>query len=100
MMDDLAHEHVPLLQSLLNGPRPITTVAALKPEAIGKHLGRILRRFAQEGFSVVAMRLDYLDKETAVILCQGDDPASKVPCSFCTFSVIVLHDFAVINVIS
>ena len=77
-LETVSSEEAPLLQSLLNGPRPITTVAIIKPEATEKPLGRVLRRFAQEGFSVVAMRMENLEKEVAMALCQDRQAADKV----------------------
>ena len=64
--EDFCHEEVPVMQSLLLGSRPLTTVCLIKPEAVPKHVGKILRSLVQEGFTVVAARMAFLTRQQAL----------------------------------
>ena len=56
-VETLWYADMPVVQSLLEKPRVIPTVCVLKPRSATKHLGRVLKRLGQEGFSVVGMKM-------------------------------------------
>ena len=56
-VETLCHGELSALQSLLATPRPIPTVCLLKPCTAAKHLGKVLKRLAQEGFTVINMKM-------------------------------------------
>ena len=56
-VETLKHGEMSVLQSLLQKPRVILTVCILKPRIATKHLGKVLRRLGQEGFSVVGLKM-------------------------------------------
>ena len=53
---------------MLSGPRPITTLLVVKPDAVQRHLSKLLRRVSQEGFKVVGLCLETLSPEQAELL--------------------------------
>ena len=57
----------------LTGPRLLTTVMVIKPLAFRKHLSKILKRIAQENFTVVAARLTTITSDRAKELVPKDD---------------------------
>ena len=60
---NLTLENIP--DMLLCDCVPLTTFLLIKPRATQKHLSKILRRVLHEGFSVVGLRLDLMDKALA-----------------------------------
>ena len=54
-----------VLQTMLSDARPITSLVVLKPSAVQRHLGRLLKRLAQEDFQTVALRTAVLTTEQA-----------------------------------
>ncbi|XP_002738289.2 dynein axonemal assembly factor 8-like [Saccoglossus kowalevskii] len=66
--------------TMLSGARMLTTVAVIKPDALRKHLGKILKRICQEGFNVVGMRLDLLTEDEAKLLIPKSDLPNEVLC--------------------
>lgn len=56
-VETLQHGEMSVLQSLLEKPRVVLTVCVLKPRIATKHLGKVLRRLGQEGFSVVSLKM-------------------------------------------
>ena len=62
-----------MLYLLFTGVRPLTTVLVVKPDVVQKKLGKLLKRVTQEGFRVVALRLELLTKEQAACLVPLQD---------------------------
>lgn len=56
-VETLWYADMSVVQSLLEKPRVIPTVCVLKPRAATKHLGKVLKRLGQEGFSVIGMKM-------------------------------------------
>ena len=56
-VETLWYADMSVLQSLLEKPRVIPTVCVLKPRTATKHLGKVLKRLGQEGFSVIGMKM-------------------------------------------
>ena len=67
-VETLRYEDMPVLQSLLEKPRVIPTVCILKPGIACKHLGKVLKRLGQEGFSVAGMKMMILSSVDASTL--------------------------------
>ena len=67
-VETLRYEDMPVLQSLLEKPRVIPTVCILKPGIAAKHLGKVLKRLGQEGFSVAGMKMMILSSVDASTL--------------------------------
>ena len=62
-VETLWYADMSVIQSLLEKPRIIPTVCVLKPRTATKHLGKILKRLGQEGFSVIGMKMMRLSSE-------------------------------------
>ena len=60
---DLTQENV--MDEIEGGQQPITTLLLVKPSAVQKFLPRILRKIAQEEFSIMGLRLLLLDEKKA-----------------------------------
>lgn len=56
-VETLWYADISVVQSLLERPRVIPAVCVLKPRTAAKHLGKVLKRLGQEGFSVIAMKM-------------------------------------------
>ena len=56
-VETLWYADMSVVQSLLEKPRVIPTVCVLKPRTATKHLGKVLKRLGQEGFSVIGMKM-------------------------------------------
>ena len=67
-VETLWYADMSVLQSLLEKPRVIPTVCVLKPRTATKHLGKVLKRLGQEGFSVIAMKMMCLTSADASTL--------------------------------
>ncbi|CAH1795909.1 unnamed protein product [Owenia fusiformis] len=67
-----------ILDSLVYGPRPLTTTLVIKPVAVHKHLAKILRRLTLEGFTLAAVRLTMLDTQQASHLVPIQDKQNEV----------------------
>ena len=59
-VETLWYADMSVVQSLLERPRVIPTVCVLKPRTATKHLGKVLKRLGQEGFSVIGMKMMHL----------------------------------------
>ncbi|XP_033096737.1 uncharacterized protein LOC117101002 isoform X3 [Anneissia japonica] len=61
-----------VFKSMTAGPRPITTIAVIKPDSVKRNLVKILKYIAREGFKVVAFKLLVMsmDQATALIPSQ------------------------------
>ena len=53
-----------IFDTMLSGPRPITTILLIRPEAVRRHFSAVLRRVVQEGFHVVGLKLEALSEST------------------------------------
>ena len=56
-VETLCYADTSVVQSLLEKPCVIPTVCVLKPRTASKHLGKVLKRLGQEGFSVIALKM-------------------------------------------
>ena len=67
---------VPL--SMLVGPRPITTVALVKPSCLlnTKNLAKIFKSICQENFDIVALRMSVLTQNEAEVLVHNYEAVS------------------------
>ncbi|RUS90016.1 hypothetical protein EGW08_002203, partial [Elysia chlorotica] len=63
---DLTREHV--LEEVAAGQQPICTLLLLKPQAMERHLSRVLRKVVQEQFKIVGLRMLCLSQEQALKL--------------------------------
>lgn len=54
-----------VFQTMMTGVRPIVTVLVAKPDVVRKSLGKLMKRISQEGFVVVALRLEVLTTQQA-----------------------------------
>lgn len=70
-VETLQHGEVSVLQSLLGKPRVIPTVCVLKPSITTKHLGKVLKRLSQEGFSVIGLKLMILSDADVRLLMEN-----------------------------
>ncbi|KAK2148746.1 hypothetical protein LSH36_485g02057 [Paralvinella palmiformis] len=43
----------PVFETMLSGPRPITTLLLCKPNVVQHHLAKLIKRLTQEGFTIV-----------------------------------------------
>lgn len=73
----LAPDDVPIIASLLAGPRLLTTVCIIKPDAVPRHVGKVLKRLTREGFNVVNIKMDYLTEGDGLALVLRDWDALK-----------------------
>ena len=62
-----------IFDSMLRGPRPLCTLLLVKPDVVKQWLSKLLRRLAQEGFVVVAMRLESLSEDLAIKVIPEED---------------------------
>ena len=62
-----------IFDSMLRGPRPLCTLLLVKPDVVKQGLSKLLRRLAQEGFVVVAMRLESLSEDLAIKVVPEED---------------------------
>jgi nucleoside diphosphate kinase len=62
---------------MLSGPQPISTLLAVKPRAVKKHLTKILRKVLLEGFKVVGLRQAVV-REEEELLCLIDEDGQLV----------------------
>ncbi|XP_070548273.1 dynein axonemal assembly factor 8-like [Ptychodera flava] len=69
-----------IFDTMLSGPRPLTTLVVIKPDAFQRHLGKILKRICQESFNVVGMRLEVLSADEAKVLVPPCDVQNEVLC--------------------
>ncbi|XP_071807042.1 dynein axonemal assembly factor 8-like [Asterias amurensis] len=67
-----------IYKAMLVGPRLLTTVMVIKPLAFRKHLSKILKRIAQENFTVVAARLTTITSDRAKELVPKDDQKNEL----------------------
>lgn len=69
---------LPIMQSLLVGPRPLPTVALVKPSCVAntKKIGKILKSLIQENFDIVALSMRALTRSEAQVLVRDDEPVS------------------------
>lgn len=70
-VETLQHGEISVLQSLLGKPRVIPTVCVLKPSITTKHLGKVLKRLGQEGFSVIGFKMMILSDADVRILMEN-----------------------------
>ena len=70
-VETLQHGEISVLQSLLGKPRVIPTVCVLKPSITTKHLGKVLKRLGQEGFSVIGLKMMILSDADVRILMRN-----------------------------
>lgn len=68
----LLPDDIPIISSLLAGPNPLNTVCIIKPDAVPRHVGKVLKRLAREGFVVVNMRMDMLTEGDAMAIVARD----------------------------
>ena len=61
-----------IFDTLLAGQKVFSTVLIAKPDVVQRHLGRLLRRISQEGFSIVAMRLLTLTSDEVLTVLPAD----------------------------
>ncbi|KAK7479411.1 hypothetical protein BaRGS_00029328 [Batillaria attramentaria] len=54
-----------IIDSMLCEPPLLTTFLLVKPQAVRKHLSKILRKIVQEGFTIVGFRMDMMEKRVA-----------------------------------
>ncbi|XP_028401407.1 uncharacterized protein LOC114524506 isoform X2 [Dendronephthya gigantea] len=66
---------VPIIQSLLFGPRPLPTIALIKPYCVAntKKIGKIFKSFLQENFDIVALNMRVLTQSEAQVLVRNDE---------------------------
>lgn len=76
-VETLKHADMSVLQSLLAKPRVIPTVCVLKPRIATKHLGKLLKRLGQEGFSVTGLKMTSLTPAEVSALMARQVRASK-----------------------
>ncbi|XP_071958654.1 dynein axonemal assembly factor 8-like [Antedon mediterranea] len=57
-----------VFKSMTAGPRPITTLAVIKPYSIERNLVKILKYMTREGFKVVGLRLVQMSRDQALAL--------------------------------
>ena len=67
---------VPIIQSLLAGPRPLPTVAVIKPSCVAntKKISKILKSVLQENFDIMALSMRVLTQSEAQVLVRDDEP--------------------------
>lgn len=73
----LLPDDVPIISSLLAGPSPLNTVCIVKPDAVPRHFGKVLKRLAREGFLVANLRMDMLTNSEAMAVVARDWGCSK-----------------------
>ncbi|XP_077985176.1 dynein axonemal assembly factor 8-like [Glandiceps talaboti] len=78
---DIVYIEESIYDTMLSGPRPLTTVAVIKPDALHRHLAKLLKRICQEGFSVIGMRLEVLSRDDAKVLVPAEDKTNEVLCN-------------------
>lgn len=52
-----------IFEMMQSGPRPFTTFLVIKPRALQRHLSKIFKKLAQEGFKIVGLKLQTLTVE-------------------------------------
>ena len=69
---------VPIIQSLLAGPRPLPTIALIKPSCVvnTKKISKIFKSVLQENFNIVALSMRVLTRSEAQVLVRDDEPVS------------------------
>ncbi|XP_032225718.2 dynein axonemal assembly factor 8 [Nematostella vectensis] len=73
-VETLSPNDVHITSSLLAGPCPIVTLCVVKPDAVPRHVGKVLRRLVREGFRIVQARMMCLSNtEAALIACRDAD---------------------------
>lgn len=58
---------------MTSGPQLITTALIIKPRAVKRHLSKIVKKIIQEGFKIVGMRLQILNKENVLHLLRNEE---------------------------
>ena len=80
-VETLWYADMSVLQSLLEKPRVIPTVCVLKPRTASKHVGKVLKRLGQEGFSVIAMKMMCLSsKDVSTLMAEKVSGSTEVNC--------------------
>lgn len=78
-VETLGYADTSVLQSLLEKPRVIPTVCVLKPRTASKHLGKVLKRLGQEGFSVIALKMTCLSsKDVSTLMAEKEKLESHI----------------------
>ncbi len=69
---------VPIIQSLLAGPRLLPTIALIKPSCVvnTKKISKIFKSVLQENFDIVALNMRVLTHSEAQVLVRDDEPVS------------------------
>ena len=77
-LDTAQFTEVPIIQSLLVGPRPLTTIALIKPLCVAntKKISKIFKSILQENFSIVSLNMRVLTQSEAQVLVRDDEPVS------------------------
>ena len=57
---------------MTSGPQLLTTLLIIKPRAVKRHLSKIIKKIVQEGFKIVAMRLQTLTDDNIQYLLKND----------------------------
>ena len=70
---------VPIIQSLLVGPRPLPTIALIKPSCVAntKKIGKIFKSILQENFDIVALNMRVLTQSEAQVIVRNDESVSS-----------------------
>lgn len=88
-VETLQHGEMSVLQSLLEKPRVIPTVCVLKPSITTKHLGKVLKRLGQEGFSVIGLKVVSLSYDDVKILMANKEKDIDLHVSHMTSGPVV-----------
>lgn len=87
--ETIQYREMAVMESLLIGARPITTVALIKPSCLlnTKNLGKIFKGICQENLRIVALRMSVLTRQEAEVLVRSDDAVSL----FCFHVLFSFH---------
>lgn len=62
-----------IFHTMRAGPRPLTTVLVVKPDVVGRHLGKLMKKLRHEGFTLAALKLTVLTEELAEGIVPTED---------------------------
>jgi len=75
-----------------SGPRPITTFLVIKPRALKRHLTKILKKIIQEGFRIIGLELQTMDRQRATILLEHDNTVGllrELSCQWIVYKTLI-----------
>jgi len=90
-VETLWYADMSVVQSLLEKPRVIPTVCVLKPRTASKHLGKVLKRLGQEGFSVTGMKMMILSStEVSSLIAEKESELERHVCHMTSGPIVAL----------